>query len=78
MLGTNRKLVSEDAKSQNAKESTKLTQEDFKTTYVSKIAPEKNNDVLKKETDKNKMVDLANDQYEVVDTSYVYIQLKQK
>lgn len=54
----------------------KLTEDDFKTTYVSKISPAEEKEVLSKV--KNKMVDLDNDQYEVVDTSYVSIQLKQR
>lgn len=76
MLGTNRKTDSDDTKLTDTKVPSKLTQDDFKTIYVSKIAPEEEKDVQRKE--KNKMVDLDDDQYEVVDTSYVYIKLKQK
>lgn len=76
LLGTNRKTDLDDTKSTDAKVPTKLTQDDFKTIYVSKIAPEEEKDAQGK--DKNKMVDLNDDQYEVVDTSYVYIKLKQK
>lgn len=76
LLGTNRKTDSGDTKSADTKVPTKLTQDDFKTVYVSKIAPEEEKDAQRKE--KNKAVDLDDDQYEVVDTSYVYIKLKQK
>lgn len=55
-----------------------MTQDDFKTVYISKIAPGEEKDVQRKENSKNKVVDVDNDQYEVVDTSYVSIQIKQK
>lgn len=77
LLGTNRKSDSEETKSTNNRSPTKLTQEDFKTIYVNKIAPDDEKQVPKKEKSKNKM-NLDNDQYEVVDTSYVCIRLKQK
>lgn len=77
MLGTNRKPDPGETKSSNNnKASSKLTQDDFKTVYVSKITPDAENDDHRKENPKNKDVD--NDQYEVVDTSYVCIKLKQK
>lgn len=75
-MGTNRKTDSDDTKSTDTKVPTKLTQDDFKTVYVSKIAPQEEKDAQRKE--KNKIDDFDNDQYEVVDTSYVYIRLKQK
>lgn len=78
MLGTNRKTDSEDDKSTNGKMSTKLTQDDFQTIYVSKIAPEEEKDVPKKQTARNRMTAADNDKYEVVDTSYVCVRLKQK
>lgn len=78
LLGTNRKADSEEAKPTNNNAPKKFSQGDFEVNYVSKIAPEKENDVRRKYAAKNKMVDLANDQYEVVDTSYAFVQLKQK
>ncbi|XP_025411109.1 receptor-type tyrosine-protein phosphatase N2 isoform X2 [Sipha flava] len=80
LLGTNRKSDSEETKSTNTnnKASSKLTQDDFKTVYISKIAPGEEKDIQRKENSKNKMLDVDNDQYEVVDTSYVSIQIKQK
>jgi hypothetical protein len=77
LLGTNRKTDSEDNKSANGKP-TKLTQDDFKVTYVSKLAPGEEKDGQKKEKTKDKMNDTDNDNYEVVDTSYVCIRLKEK
>ncbi|XP_015363524.1 PREDICTED: receptor-type tyrosine-protein phosphatase N2 isoform X3 [Diuraphis noxia] len=78
LLGTNRKMNSDDNKSTNSKTSTKLTQDDFKTTYVSKITPEEEKYGQKKEKTQDKMNDTDNDNYEVVDTSYVCIRLKEK
>ncbi|CAI6345551.1 unnamed protein product [Macrosiphum euphorbiae] len=78
LLGTNRKTDSDDIKSTNPKTSTKLTQDDFKTIYVSKITPEEEKYGQKKEKTKDKMDDTDNDNYEVVDTSYVCIRLKDK
>lgn len=78
MLGTNRKMDSEDIKSTNPKTSSKLTQDDFKTIYVSKITPEEEKHGQKNEKTKDKMDDTDNDNYEVVDTSYVCIRLKEK
>jgi len=68
-------MNSEDNKSTNPKTSTKLTQDDFKTIYVSKITPEEEKYGKKKEKTKD---DIDNDNYEVVDTSYVCIRLKEK
>lgn len=78
LLGTNRKTESEDIKSTDTKAPKKLTQDDFKTVYVSKISPAEEKEVSNKEPIKNKMIDLDNDQYEVVDTSYVTVHLKHK
>jgi len=78
LLGTNRKLDSEDKTSADTKTSTKLTQDDFKTVYTSKIIPNEEKDVSGKEIAKSKMVELDNDPYEVVDSTYVCIRLKQK
>lgn len=66
LLGTNRKPGADDGKP--AKTPTKLTQDDFKTTYMGKSEQDK---------DRNS-AGSGNDQYEVVDTSYVCIRLKQK
>lgn len=71
-------MDSEITKSTNAKAATKLTQDDFKTIYASKNTPDEEKDEQKKEKTKNKMDDPDNDQYEVVDTSYVCIRLKNK
>jgi len=78
LLGTNRKMNSEDIKPTDPKTSTKLTEDDFKTIYVSKITPEEEKYGQKKEKTKDKMDDTDNDNYEVVDTSYVCIRLKDK
>lgn len=78
MLGTNRKADSENIKSTNPKTSTNFTQGDFKTIYVSKNTPEEEKYGQKKEKTKDKIDDTDNDNYEVVDTSYVCIRLKQK
>lgn len=72
LLGTNRKTDLE------GKLSMKLTQDDFKTVYASKVLPEEEKDGSNKEVTKNKMVELNNDHYEVVDSTYVCIRLKQK
>lgn len=77
LLGTNRKMNSENKISADTKTSTKLTRDDFKTVYASKIIPEEK-EVADKVTTKNKIVELDNDQYEVVDSTYVCIRLKQK
>jgi len=78
LLGTNRKTNSEDTKSTNHKATTKLTEDYFKTTYFDDITPEKEQkDGQKKENKKDKM-DTDNDHYEVVDTSYICIKLKEK
>jgi len=71
-------MNSVDKISADTKASTKLTQDDFKTVYASKIIPEEEKEVSDKVTTKNKMVELDNDQYEVVDSTYVCIRLKQK
>jgi len=71
-------MNSEDIKSTNPKTLTKLTQDDFKTTYVSKITPEEEKFGQKKEMTKDKMDDTDDDNYEVVDTSYICIRLKEK
>uniref|UniRef100_A0A2S2PF96 Receptor-type tyrosine-protein phosphatase N2 n=1 Tax=Schizaphis graminum TaxID=13262 RepID=A0A2S2PF96_SCHGA len=76
LLGTNRKTDSEDNKPANGKP-IKLTQDDFKVIYASKLTPEEK-DGQKKEKTKDKMNDTDNDNYEVVDTSYVCIRLKDK
>lgn len=68
-------MNSGDNKSTNPKTSTKLTQDDFKITYMSKITPEEDKYGQKKEKTKD---DTDNDNYEVVDTSYVCIRLKEK
>ncbi|KAL4119796.1 hypothetical protein QTP88_012564 [Uroleucon formosanum] len=78
LLGTNRKADSENIKSTNPKTSTNFTQGDFKTIYVSKNTPEEEKYGQKKEKTKDKIDDTDNDNYEVVDTSYVCIRLKQK
>lgn len=78
MLGTNRKADSENIKSTNPKTSSKFTQDDFKTIYVGKNTPEEEKYGQKKEKTKDKIDDTDNDNYEVVDTSYVCIRLKQK
>lgn len=79
LLGTNRKPGSDETKSTNTNnKSSKLTRDDFKTIYVSKVAADEEKDVPRKENSKNKVPDEDNDQYEVVDTSYVCIRLKQK
>lgn len=77
LLGTNRKLESEDSDSGENKKPKKLTQNDFKTIYVSKITPEKSNTLDEKES-KSKLLNLPNDHYDVVDTSYVYVKIKEK
>jgi len=71
-------MDSEDNKSTNPKTSKKLTQDDFKTIFVSKITPEEEKHGQKNENTKDKTDDTDDDNYEVVDTSYVCIRLKEK
>lgn len=76
-MGTNQKISSEDRKANN-KGSMKLSQDDFKTTFVSKMTPSEDKDGPKKDANKNKLVYIDDDQYEVVDTSYIDVRLVQK
>lgn len=74
LLGTNRKPGADDGKptsGNSVKTPTKLTQDDFKTVYVGKSNQE--NDASARNS-----AGSGNDRYEVVDTSYVCIRLKQK
>lgn len=70
LLGTSRKIKPESTEHVNNKGPTK--QDDFKTVYAPKTLPE-----VDKETPKNKLSDI-NEQYKVVDSTYVYIRLKHK
>lgn len=77
LLGTNRKSESDDTKSTNSKVATKLTKDDFKTVYFNKITSDEQFN-QRKETNKDKVVDLANDQYEVVASSYICVKINKK
>lgn len=70
LLGTNRKSELDNKKSNNPKIVGKLTKDDFKTVYFDNIVAE---DKLNPKKDKS--VDLTNDQYEVVDSSYICIRI---
>ncbi|XP_050543023.1 receptor-type tyrosine-protein phosphatase N2 [Daktulosphaira vitifoliae] len=75
LLGTIRKSgFDDDDKPKENRELVKSTQNDFKTVYYSKIAPDKINSINQKEN-KPKLID--DDHYDIVDTSYVYIQIKE-